>query len=210
MIRVIICDDHEVVRVGIRKTLESEVDLRVVAEAANYQELRLRLRENECDVLLLDISLSGRNGLEVLSALQADEKKVSTLIVSMHPEDRYALRCLRAGALGYINKASSPQLIIDAVRSIGQGRRFVTPEIAEILVNGLTSPDGSEPHEALADRELETLKLIAKGKKLNDIANELMISPKTVSVYRRRILDKLKLSTTSQLILYAIENRLNH
>ena len=209
MINVIICDDHELVRRGIRQTLESEVDIRVVAEASNYQDLRVALRQNPCDVLLLDIQLEGRNGLEVLGTVNSENSKIRCLIVSMYPESQYALRCLRAGAQGYFNKASSPQKMIEAVRLIAQGRRYVTPEIADILVDGLSSPQESALHESLSERELETLKLIASGRRLSDIARELMISPKTVSVYRRRVLDKLNLDNNGQLILYAIENRLN-
>ncbi len=208
MIDVILCDDHALIRRGIRDTLSDATDIRVVGEAGDYGELRALMRMQRCDVLLLDINLPGRSGLDALHALQDEGATVKVLIVSMYPEDQYAIRALRGGASGYVNKGGDPQLIVQAVRTVSQGRKYVTPEIAQMLVESLTAPVVENPHERLSDRELQTLVLIASGKRLADIANDLMLSPKTVSVYRARVLEKLGLSNNSELTVYAIRNGL--
>ena len=208
MIEVILCDDHALIRRGIRDTLSDATDIRVVGEAGDYGELRALMRSQRCDVLLLDINLPGRSGLDALHALQDEGATVKVLIVSMYPEDQYAIRALRGGASGYVNKGGDPQLIVQAVRTVSQGRKYVTPEIAQMLVESLTAPVVENPHERLSDRELQTLVLIASGKRLADIANDLMLSPKTVSVYRARVLEKLGLSNNSELTVYAIRNGL--
>jgi two-component system, NarL family, invasion response regulator UvrY len=208
MIRVILCDDHAVVRRGIRDTLAEAVDIKVVAEAASYSEVREALRTHPCDVLVLDLNLPGRGGLEVLASLRETDSTVKTLVVSMYPEDQYAIRCLRAGAKGYLNKAGDPAELINAVRAVMQGRKYVTPEVAQMLVEHLSSPTPESLHASLSERELQTLTKIASGKRLSDIAEELMLSPKTVSVYRARVLDKLKLSNNAELTVYAIRNEM--
>jgi DNA-binding NarL/FixJ family response regulator len=208
VIDVILCDDHALIRRGIRDTLSDATDIRVVGEAGDYGELRALMRSQRCDVLLLDINLPGRSGLDALHALQDEGATVKVLIVSMYPEDQYAIRALRGGASGYVNKGGDPQLIVQAVRTVSQGRKYVTPEIAQMLVESLTAPVVENPHERLSDRELQTLVLIASGKRLADIANDLMLSPKTVSVYRARVLEKLGLSNNSELTVYAIRNGL--
>jgi two-component system, NarL family, invasion response regulator UvrY len=208
MIRVILCDDHAVVRRGIRDTLSEAVDIKVVAEAASYSEVREALRTHPCDVLVLDLNLPGRGGLEVLASLRETDSTVKTLVVSMYPEDQYAIRCLRAGAKGYLNKAGDPTELINAVRAVMQGRKYVTAEVAQMLVEHLSSPTPESLHASLSERELQTLTKIASGKRLSDIAEELMLSPKTVSVYRGRVLDKLKLSNNAELTVYAIRNEL--
>ena len=208
MIDVILCDDHALIRRGIRDTLSDATDIRVVGEAGDYGELRTLMRNQRCDVLLLDINLPGRSGLDALHALQDEGATAKVLIVSMYPEDQYAIRALRGGAAGYVNKGGDPQLIVQAVRTVAQGRKYVTPEIAQMLVESLTAPVVENPHERLSDRELQTLVLIASGKRLADIASDLMLSPKTVSVYRARVLEKLGLSNNSELTVYAIRNGL--
>jgi len=208
MIEVILCDDHALIRRGIRDTLSDAPDIRVVGEACDYGELRTLMRSQSCDVLVLDINLPGRSGLDALHALKDEGTEVKVLIVSMYPEDQYAIRALRAGAAGYVNKGGDPQLIVQAVRTVSQGRKYVTPEIAQMLVESLTAPTSENPHERLSDRELQTLRMIASGKRLSDIAAELMLSPKTVSVYRARVLEKLSLSNNAELTVYAIRNGL--
>ena len=208
MIRVILCDDHAVVRRGIRDTLSEAADIQVVAEAGSYSEVREALRSHPCVVLVLDLNLPGRGGLEVLASLRESSTPVKVLIVSMYPEDQYAIRCLRAGAQGYLNKAGEPAEMVTAVRAIMQGRKYVTPEVAQMLVEHLSSPSNEAPHASLSERELQTLLKIASGKRLSDIAEELMLSPKTVSVYRSRVLEKLKLSNNAELTVYAIRNEL--
>ncbi len=208
MIEVILCDDHALIRRGIRDTLADAPDIRVVGEAGDYGELRSLMRGTRCDVLVLDINLPGRSGLDALHALKDEGTEVKVLIVSMHPEDQYAIRALRAGAAGYVNKGGDPQLLVQAVRTVAQGRKYVTPEIAQMLVESLTTPVSDNPHERLSDRELQTLVMIASGKRLADIAQDLTLSPKTVSVYRARVLEKLGLSNNSELTVYAIRNGL--
>ena len=208
MIEVIICDDHALIRRGIRDTLADATDIRVVGEAGDYGELRALMRGQRCDVLVLDISMPGRSGLDVLHVLKDEGNSVKVLICSMHPEEQYAIRALRAGAAGYVNKAGDPQQIVHAVRTVGQGRKYVTPEVAQMLVDNLSSPSSEALHDTLSERELQTLLKIASGKRLSDIAEELMLSPKTVSVYRSRVLEKLKLSNNAELTVYAIRNNM--
>ena len=208
MIRVILCDDHAMVRRGIRETLSEAVDIQVTGEASSYAEVREVIRHASCDVLVLDLSMPGRGGLEVLSSLRESDSPIKVLIVSMFPEDQYAIRCLRAGAQGYLNKAGEPAELIQAVRTVAQGRKYVTADVASMLVESLRVPENESLHAALSERELQTLLKIASGRRLSDIAEELMLSPKTISVYRSRVLEKLKLSNNSELTVYAIRNGL--
>ena len=208
MIKVILCDDHAMVRRGIKDTLADATDIEVVGEASGYTEVRTLIRNSPCDVLILDLNLQGRGGLEVLASLREDQSPIKVLIVSMFAEDQYAIRCLRAGADGYLNKAGDPAELITAVRALAKGRKYVTPAISEMLVDTLASPSPTTLHAALSERELQTLLKIASGKRLSDIATELMLSPKTVSVYRARLLEKLKLSNNAELAVYAIRNDL--
>lgn len=208
MIRVVLCDDHALIRRGIRDTLAEAVDIQVTGEAGSYSEVRELLRQTPCDVLALDLNMPGRGGLEVLASLVETGSAIKVLIVSMHPEDQYALRCLKAGAQGYVNKAGDPAELITAVRTVAQGRKYVTPEVAQMLVESLASPKPEALHDTLSERELQTLIKIASGKRLSDIAEELMLSPKTVSVYRSRLLDKLHLTNNAELTVYAIRNGL--
>jgi DNA-binding NarL/FixJ family response regulator len=208
VIEVILCDDHALIRRGIRDTLSEAVDMRVVGEAADYGELRSLMRSTRCDVLVLDINMPGRSGLDVLNVLKDEGSPVKVLVVSMYPEDQYAIRALRGGAFGYVNKAGDPQLIVQAVRTVAQGRKYVTPEIAQMLVESLTTAAPELAHQRLSDRELQTLVMIASGKRLSDIAAELTLSPKTVSVYRARVLEKLGLANNSEVTVYAIRNGL--
>ncbi|NDY91535.1 response regulator [Ideonella livida] len=208
MTRVIICDDHALIRRGIRDTLADAPDLDVVGEAGDYGELRTLMRKETCDVLVLDINMPGRSGLDVMHALREEGSTVKVLVVSMYPEDQYAIRALRAGAFGYVNKGGDPALLVQAVRTVAQGRKYVTPEIAQMLVESLTTPEVANAHEKLSDRELQTLVMIASGKRLSDIASELALSPKTVSVYRARVLEKLALANNAELTVYAIRNGL--
>ncbi len=214
MIDVILCDDHALIRRGIRDTLCDASDIRVVGEACDYGELRTLMRSlgtgraAPCDVLVLDINLPGRSGLDALQALKDEGSPVKVLVVSMYPEDQYALRALRAGAYGYVNKGGEPQTIVQAVRQVATGRKYVTPEIAQMLVENLNAPEVENRHQTLSNREMETLVLIASGKRLADIAEKLALSPKTVSVYRARVLEKLQLSNNAELTVYAIRHGL--
>ena len=209
MTRVIICDDHALIRRGIRDTLADATDIEVVGEAGDYGELRTLMRQHSCDVLVLDINMPGRSGLDVLHVLKDEGHPVKVLVVSMYPEDQYALRALKAGAHGYVNKGGDPAVLVQAVRTVSQGRKYITPEIAQLLAENIGKDQETEaPHEKLSDRELQTLVMIASGKRLSDIATELTLSPKTVSVYRARVLEKLSLANNSELTVYAIRNGL--
>lgn len=207
-IRVVLCDDHALVRRGIRDTLAEAEDIEVVGEAGNYGELRELLRNTSCDVIMLDLNLPGRGGLEALAVLRDEDPAAKVLIVSMYPEDQYAIRCLKAGASGYINKAGEPLQLITAVRNVAQGRKYITPQVAQMLVDNLTALEPASPHSTLSERELQTLIKIASGKRLADIAQELQLSPKTISVYRSRVLEKLNLTNNAELTVYAIHNKL--
>jgi len=152
--------------------------------------------------------MPGRSGLEVLASLKETNSEIKVLIVSMYPEDQYALRCLKAGAQGYANKAGDPMELIAAVRTVVQGRKYLTAEVAQMLAESVAQPTLETPHSALSERELQTLIKIASGRRLSDIAEELMLSPKTVSVYRARVLEKLQLTNNAELAVYAIRNQL--
>ena len=208
MIHVVLCDDHAVLRRGIRDTLVDAPDIQVTGEAGGYSELREVLRTAACDVLLLDLNMPGRSGLEVLASVRETHPAIHVLIVSMYSEDQYAVRCLRAGAQGYANKASDPGELVGAVRTLMAGRKYLTAEVAQMLAQSVSQPQLDAPHAALSERELQTLLKIASGRRLSEIAEELMLSPKTVSVYRARVLEKLQLGNNAELTVYAIRNGL--
>ncbi|MEG0938097.1 MAG: response regulator transcription factor [Comamonas sp.] len=208
MIHVVLCDDHAILRRGIRDTLAEATDIIVTAEAGCYSELREQLRTATCDVLLLDINMPGRSGLEVLASVRETHPHIHVIMVSMYPEDQYALRSIKAGAAGYANKAGDPVQLIEAVRIVQSGRKYLTPEVAQMLAESLAQPVAPVPHETLSEREMQTLLKIASGQKQTDIAQELMLSPKTVSVYRARVLEKLGMSSNAELTAYAIHNKL--
>lgn len=208
MIKALLCDDHALIRRGIRDTLVDAGGIEVVGEVIDYPSLREWMRTGKADVLVLDINLPGRSGLDVLHVLREQGEAIRTLVVSMYPEEQYAIRCLRAGAFGYVNKGGDPTELVTAVRMVSQGKKYVTPQIAQMLVENLTAPAPEQAHQKLSDRELQTLVLIASGRRLSDIAEELLLSPKTVSVYRARVLEKLGLSNNSELTVYAIRNGL--
>ncbi len=208
-IRTIVVDDHALVRRGIVQILAEHPDIEVVAEAGDYAELRAALRRHpDAGLVVMDIGLPGKNGIDILKALHEEMPALRVLIVSMYPEDQYAVRAFRAGAAGYLNKASAPEKLIEAVSQVIAGRKFVTPEIAHALIENLHAPEHGAPHERLSDREFQTLKLIASGKRLSEIAEALALSPKTVSVYRARILEKMAMSSNAELTHYAIKNGL--
>ena len=208
MIHVVLCDDHAILRRGIRDTLAEATDIIVTAEAGCYAELREQLRTATCDVLLLDINMPGRSGLEVLASVRETHPHIRVIMVSMYPEDQYALRSIKAGAAGYANKAGDPVQLIEAVRIVQSGRKYLTPEVAQMLAESLAQPVAPVPHETRSEREMQTLLKIASGQKQTDIAQELMLSPKTVSVYRARVLEKLGMSSNAELTAYAIHNKL--
>ena len=208
MIDVVIVDDHALIRRGLRDSLTEAGDIRVVGEAGDYGGLRQLLRETPFDVLLLDINLPGRSGLDVLHSLAEESTRVRALVLTMYPEDQYAIRALKAGAMGYLNKSADPAQIITAIRTLAAGRKYITPAIAEALASRLSVDDSEKPHERLSDREFQTLIRLAAGQRLSDIASELSLSPKTVSVYRARVLEKLAMQSNADLTAYCLRNGL--
>ena len=208
MIRIVVADDHAIVRQGLRQVLAAEGDFEVSGEASSYAEVMQLLRREGCDVLILDVAMPGRNGIETLKQVKQEWPKLPVLILSMYPEDQYAFRALKAGASGYLTKQVAAEQIVAAIRTICRGRRYITPELAEELANSFDQDRDTPPHELLSDREFQTLKLIAVGRTLQQIGDALALSPKTVSVYRARVLAKLKLSSNVELTRYALEKGL--
>ncbi len=208
MIRVFVADDHAVVREGVKRILSDTPDLYVVGEAGTGQELCTLLSAQACDLVLLDISMPGRNGLEVLHHLKHTHPHLPVLVFSMHPGAQYAIRAFKAGARGYVGKESLPDELVTAIRKVVRGGRYVSPELAEHLVTEMTRESEDPLHASLSNREYQVLCLLGDGKTVSEIAGELVLSVKTISTYRMRILEKLHLKTTAELIHYAIHHEL--
>lgn len=205
---IIIADDHPVVRAGLRQILVESGEIRRIAEACDGQDLLEKLKKNRFDIILLDITMPGRNGLEILKELRVLYPSIPVLVLSVHPEEQYALRVIRSGAAGYLTKETAPENLLEAVRRILGGKKYITQEIAEILAASLDERGGVAPHLRLWDREFETFRMIALGKSLTDIAGEMFLNVKTISTYRRRILDKMNMKSTAELVNYAVKNGL--
>jgi two-component system, NarL family, invasion response regulator UvrY len=208
MIRVLIADDHAIVRKGLRQIVAETNDIQIVAEAEDYAEIMRKLRTLEVDILVLDIGLPTKNGLEVLKIVRKEMPRIQVLVLTMYPESQYALRSMRAGAAGYLTKDSVPDRLVEAIHRIAEGKKYITPALGEALAEFVNRDSDELPHERLSDREFETLRLIASGKALSDIAEELKLSPKTVSVYRARMLEKMQLKNNSELTHYALKHHL--
>lgn len=206
-IRVIMVDDHLLIRRGLRDLLAEAGGIQVVGEAGDYGELRELLRHQPCDVLLLDVNLPGRSGIDALRSLSDEGQAIRSVVLSQHTEEQYGIRAFKAGAMAYLSKTSAPEQIVEAIRTVATGRKYVTPALAQVLAESIASRSASS-HEHLSDREMQTLELIARGCKLSDIADRLALSPKTVSVYRARVLEKLGLSSNAELATYAMRNGL--
>jgi len=208
MIKVLIADDHALIRKGLKQILDDSHDMRVTGEAENgIQAIQMSLH-NQYDMILLDISLPDRNGIDVLKQIKTNCPNTPVLMLSMHPEDQYAVRSMKAGAAGYLNKQSAPAQLLTAIRNVASGKKYISTELAEQLANGLSEGYRELTHETLSDREYQTLCLMASGKKLSEMARIMSLSPKTVSVYRSRLLEKMKLKTNAEAIHYAISNHL--
>lgn len=208
MIKVLIADDHAVVRSGLKQILAETRDLVAAGEAANGNEVLDSIRKNQWDVVVLDISMPGRSGLEVLKDLKRIRPELPVLVLSIHSEDQYALRVLRAGASGYMTKETAPDELVKAIRKVSKGGRYVSPNLAEQLAFDLVSSLEKPLYKTLSDREYEVMCNIASGKTIGEISKDLMLSPKTISTYRGRILEKMKLKTNANLTYYAIKNGL--
>jgi DNA-binding NarL/FixJ family response regulator len=208
MIKVAIADDHAIVRQGLKQLLLMQDNMAVVGEAANHVEVMHTLRHQEVDTLLLDIAMPGRNGIDILKQLRPEFPKLPVLILSMYPENQYAIRALKAGASGYLTKMAAADQLVDAIRQITAGRKYITTELAQSLADHLDGPADASGYELLSDREFQTLRLIASGNSLMQIGTAMSISPKTVSVYRSRLLAKLRLANNAELTRYAFEQQL--
>ena len=208
MISVMIADDHAIVRQGLKQILSETDDIKVTGEAeTGFQAVKIA-RQQDFDVMLLDISLPDRNGIEILKQIKKDRPYLAVLMLSMHNEHEFAIRALKAGAAGYLNKQSAPAQVVVAIRQVAAGNKYVSPAVAQELAN-IINVDAEKPlHATLSDREYQTLCFIAAGKTLSEISSEMFLSPKTVSVYRARLLEKLQLTNNSELIRYAIKNKL--
>jgi two-component system invasion response regulator UvrY len=208
MIKVLIADDHAVVREGLKQILAGTSDMSVVHEASNGQEVLDKVRLHPVDVVVLDISMPGRSGLDTLMQLKREHPALPVLVLSMHSEDQFAVRILKAGARGFLTKETAPDLLVSALRKVVTGGKYISPTLAEKLAFDLKTDNSKAPHEILSDREYEVLCLIALGKSVREIAEKLSLSIKTISTYRARILEKMKMRTNAQLTHYGIRNGL--
>lgn len=209
MIRVVIADDHTMVRHGLRRVLSAEPDVQVVAEASTGQQVLDIVRDDHVDVVVLDITMPGRNGLEILKELRKSFPKVAVIMLSMHPKDQYGVRVIKAGAAAYISKESAPEELVNALRIAARGEKYITPDLAELLARhlerGLVT---EEPHKLLSDREYEVMCHIAAGRGLTEIAKLMNLSVKTVSTYRTRIVEKTGLTSNADMTRYAMQHSL--
>jgi two-component system invasion response regulator UvrY len=205
VIRVLIADDHAIFRMGLKRALEAADDIAVVGEAGSGEETLVKAREVRPDVVLLDVSMPGRGGLETAQDLKHNQPRVRVLMISVHPEDRYAVRCLRLGVDGYITKEAPPDLLVQAVRKVASGGKYVSAELAERLATDLATGGERPPHETLSAREFEVMRKIASGRTIGQIAEELHLSVKTVSTYRARVLQKMNLKTNADIMHYAFQ-----
>lgn len=207
-IHVLIADDHAIVRQGLRQILSETDDLIVTGEADDGAEALQLARHQEWDVFLLDVSMPNRNGIDTLKQLKKEFPRLPVLILSMHPEEQYAVRALKAGASGYLTKQSAPEQLVTAIRQVASGKKYVSPAVAQQLVNALSDDNEKSPHERITDREYQVLVLIAAGNPLTQIAEKLNLGVATVSTYRSRLLEKMGLKSTQELIRYGLENGL--
>lgn len=208
MMKILIADDHAVVREGLKQVLSESPDFIVAAEASTGQEVMDKISKKDFDLVVLDIAMPGRGGLDVLKEIKTQKPKLSVLVLSMYPEEQYAVRVLKAGASGYLTKESAPDELVKAIRQISQGKKYVSPSLAEKLALDLEISSDRPPHEILSDREYQVMCMIASGKTLKEISEELSLSIKTISTYRTRILEKMNMKNNAELTHYAIKNRL--
>ena len=207
-IRLLIVDDHTIVRHGLRQIVSETTDIRVAAEAGSSAEATRLLREHEYDMVLLDVSLPDKNGIEMLKQIKRDKPNLPVIMLTMHAEDEFGVRAIKAGASGYLNKKSAHLQLVTAIRQVAGGRRYLSPELAEELARSLSDNSEKLPHEMLSDREFDTLRMLARGKTLIEIGETMSISPKTVSVYRTRLLEKMQLKNNVEVAQYATRHGL--
>jgi DNA-binding NarL/FixJ family response regulator len=208
MIRVLVADDHAVVRRGLKEVLEESKDIQVAGEASNAREVLERVREQPWDVVVLDINMPGRSGLELLEDLRRERPKLPVLILTVYSEEQYALRALKSGAAGYLTKETVPERLVEAVRKVVDGGRYITPTLAERLATMVRTGFEGAPHDLLSEREFIVFRMLAVGKTVTEIGETMHLSVKTVSTYRARALEKLGLKSNAELTQYAIRNGL--
>ncbi len=208
MLKILIADDHPIVRQGLKQILSEEPDIGVVGEAQNSQEVLELVRKQDWDIVILDITMPGRGGLDVLKELKHERPKLPILMLSVHPEDQYAVRALKAHASGYMTKDSAPEELVKAIRKILRGGKYISSTLAEKLAFDLETETEKPLHETLSDRESQVMLMIASGKTISQIAEELSLSGKTIGTYRTRILEKMKMKTNAELTHYVIKNNL--
>jgi two-component system, NarL family, invasion response regulator UvrY len=208
MPKVLIADDHPILRTGLKQILTAEPDIEVVGEVANGIELLDFLRKHSCDLVLLDISMPKRGGLDVIDEIKQLRHNIGILILSIYPEEQYAIRALRAGASGYLTKASAPNDLIHAIRKVLSGGKYISLSLAEILASEIDPYACQQPHKRLSDREYQVMCMLATGKTVTEVANELNLSVKTISTHRTRILEKMNMKNNAQLTFYAVENHI--
>jgi len=208
VIRIVIADDHTIVREGLKQLLTVAGDFAVVGEARNGHEALERVRELDFDVLLLDMSMPGKGGMDVIKQARAEKPKLRILVLSMHEEHQYAIRAIKSGASGYLTKEAAPALLATALRKIAAGGAYITPEVAEQLALGAMPQTDAAPHTALSDREFQVFRMLAEGQAVSDVAARLNLSVKTVSTHKARLMQKLGVTTTAELVRYALQHRL--
>jgi two-component system invasion response regulator UvrY len=208
MLKILIADDHAIVRQGLKQIVTETRDMTVAGEASNGQELLSKIKEGEYDVVVLDITMPVIDGMDVLRQLRSERPRLPVLMLSIHPEEQYALRALRAGASGYLTKESAPDELVVAIRKVSSGGKYISTSLAEKLAFELEVGREQALHETLSDREYQVLCMIASGKTVTDIAQELSLSEKTISTYRSRILEKMNMKNNAELTYYAIKNQL--
>ena len=208
MIDVLVIDDHALIRKGMKQILDDTSDIRVTGEAESGMQAIKMVRENKYDMALLDITLPDKYGIDVLRQLKLQCPSLPVLILSMHPDEQYAMRSIRAGAAGYMNKQSAPSQLVTAIRQVASGRKYISGELAEQLANEMTNDKQEVTHQILSNREYQTLCLMAAGKSLSEMADIMSLSAKTVSVYRARMLEKMKLKNNAEAVRYAIDHHL--
>lgn len=208
MIKILLADDHPIIIKGLKQIIEEEDDMKVTGEARNGNEALDLMRKNDYDIAILDITMPKKTGVEVIEEMKYLKKKIPVLVLSVHPEDQFAMRVLKTGAKGYMTKESAPENIVDAIKKIINGGKYISPTLAEKILSDINSDRDEAPHETLSNREFQIIVMIASGKTLKEIAEELNLNIKTISTYRQRILEKMNMTSNAELTRYVLDNKL--